>query len=136
MAPVVFQTQIQVKPEHLDHFQHVNNVQYLKWVNHAAHLHWEQETSKEQREKYTWMVIKHQIDYKKQAFLNDELILKTWVDKFTHVASIRSVQILRADDHSICASAQSKWCFLDKANLKPMRIPQDIKEPFIESEDV
>ena len=119
MTPVVFETEIQVKPEHLDHFQHVNNVQYLKWVNHAAHLHWEQETSKEQREKYTWMVVKHQIDYKKQAFLNDKLILKTWVDKITYVASIRMVQIIRADDHSICASAKSKWCFIDKLNLKP-----------------
>ena len=133
MTSKVFQTQIKVRSEHIDHFEHVNNVQYVKWVNHVAHLHWEQETSKRQREKYTWMVVRHQIDYKKQAFLNDELILKTWVDKFTYVASIRTVQILRADDYSICATAQSKWCFLDKANLKPMRIPQDIKEPFIES---
>ena len=130
MKPAVFQTRIQVKPDHLDHFEHVNNVQYLKWVNHASHLHWQQETSEEQREQYTWMVVKHEIDYKKQAFLHDELILKTWVDEFSPVASTRCVQILRADDLSICASARSKWCFINKASLKPMRIPREIKEPF------
>jgi len=131
MNASVYQTQIRVLQEHLDHFNHVNNVHYLKWVNYVAHLHWQEETTKEQREKYTWMVVKHQIDYKKQTFLNDELILKTWVDKFTPIASLRSVQILRADDYSLCTFAQSKWCFLDKESLKPMRIPQDIKEPFI-----
>ena len=136
MAPVVFQTQIQVKPEHLDHFQHVNNVQYLKWVNHAAHLHWEQETSKEQREKYTWMVIRHEVDYKHQAFLNDELILKTWVDSFTHVVSIRRVDIINKNTGKICAQAKSKWCFLDKAKAKPIRIPGEIKQPYIQVSDV
>lgn len=30
-----------VLPEHLDTLNHVNNVQYLYWVQEAAQAHWE-----------------------------------------------------------------------------------------------
>lgn len=136
MTSKVFQTQIKVRSEHIDHFEHVNNVQYVKWVNHAAHLHWEQETSTQQREKYAWMVTRHEIDYKHQAFLEDELILKTWVDAFTYVVSIRRVEIFNKTSGKICVQAKSKWCFLDKSTKKLMRIPDAIKQPYIATQDV
>ncbi|WP_241508016.1 acyl-CoA thioesterase family protein [Chryseobacterium rhizosphaerae] len=38
---LVYQKQIKVTEEHIDQNQHVNNVQYVHWVEEIAAEHWD-----------------------------------------------------------------------------------------------
>ena len=62
-----------VLPEHIDDLGHVNNVQYLYWVQEVAHAHWEELTKNLYEELGVWVVRSHSITYKSPALLGDTL---------------------------------------------------------------
>ena len=78
-----------VSNEDLDALNHVNNVRYVDWINEAAKLHWNLAAPKRLKDQYYWVVLRHQIDYKGPAFLNDTLLIKTFVRQSEGVKSFR-----------------------------------------------
>ncbi len=125
MAAAVYDHNILVEAKHIDEMQHVNNVVYLQWVQDAAAAHWNT-VSAAVREKYNWVALRHEIDYKSPAFLDEELVAKTWVCNFEGVRSIRMVQIIRKKDNRLLAEARSTWCLLNASNGRPTKIGSDI----------
>ncbi|MBK8611109.1 MAG: acyl-CoA thioesterase [Chitinophagaceae bacterium] len=130
MQADIFEHAVLVKPEHLDNMQHVNNVVYLQWVQDAAVAHWNARADMAVREKYNWVVLRHEIDYKSPALLNDELVLKTWVYDYQGVRSIRMVQVFRKEDNKLLVAARTVWCLLNSVTGKPVRIDEEIKTVF------
>lgn len=74
-----FTKRITVTQEHLDFNDHVNNLVYMQWALDISREHWLSEINEEINEKYFWMVRMHHVEYKKQAFLDDEITVKTYV---------------------------------------------------------
>lgn len=125
-----FEIFITVTRQDLDDMQHVNNVVYLQWVQDAALAHWNAKAGTAIREKYKWVVLRHEIDYKSPGYLHDALVLKTWVYDYNGVRSTRLVQIIRQKDNKLLAQASTSWCLLQAASGKPVRIGEDIMDLF------
>jgi acyl-CoA thioester hydrolase len=117
-----------VKAEDIDEQGHVNNVAYLRWVQNVAVAHWFDVTTPEQREKFTWVVTRHEIDYKKPAFENEEIKATTWVGKAKSATCERFTEITRGE--SLLVRAQSIWCLIDRETSRPARITSELKELF------
>lgn len=117
----IYSKQINVKPEHLDWNKHVNNIVYLQWAVDISREHWLAKVSEEIANSHRWIVRSHHIEYKKQAFLGEELQLKTYVESVKGPLSERVVEILRKED--LVARIQSKWCFIDGKTQKIKRVP-------------
>lgn len=117
---------ILVTKNHLDHLNHVNNIAYLAWVQDASHNHWQLLATKEIKEQVTWMVVRHEIDYKLQAFLNDEITVITWVGESKGVRSIRHVNFYKND--KLLASCKTTWCLLNATTMKPKLIDGKVKD--------
>ena len=130
--PEIYEKKIAVEKKHLDKQNHVNNVQYVQWVQDIAEEHWETRATKEQREKYIWVVVRHEIDYKKEAFLGDNISLQTYVGDATHVTSIRHVIIKNADNGQLLAEAKTTWCLLDSKTKKLTKISDELKRVFLQ----
>ena len=113
-----------VDQSHLDELNHVNNVVYLSWVNEVAQKHWLELSNEDVRQKYIWVALRHEIDYLKSSYLNDSLIIKTWVGESGAVKSIRHTEIYK--DDTVIVKAISTWCLLDSKSLKPTRIANDV----------
>ncbi|REJ78162.1 MAG: acyl-CoA thioesterase [Acidobacteria bacterium] len=114
-----------VKASDLDEQGHVNNVTYLQWVQEVAVAHWLEVSSKEIRDKYTWVVTRHEIDYKRQAFEGDEIKARTWVGSRTKVTWDRHTQIRRGEQ--LLTEARTVWCLIDRLNRRPTRISSAIE---------
>jgi acyl-CoA thioester hydrolase len=71
-------------------------------------------------------MINHHIQYKGQAFLNDVLLLKTYVIKSEGLISTRIVEIYNNETGKLLTTSETNWCFISKANNRPTRIPTDI----------
>lgn len=125
-----FQSEITVPASAIDNLKHVNNVVYLQWVQDVAEQHWNESTDSALREKLAWVVVNHFIEYKAPAFEKDLLILKTWVENYSGVTSERHTEILRKADNKLLAKAKTLWCLLDKTNVKPLRITDDLRALF------
>ena len=116
---------------HLDEHLHVNNVTYVQWVQDIAKKHWETRASKSIMERYFWVLTSHLIEYKKEAFLNDLIEVKTYVSKYEGAVSVRIVEIFNKKTNALLASSETKWCLIDMKTKRPTRITPEISELFM-----
>ena len=130
--PEIFEEMLVVEETHLDKQKHVNNVQYVQWVQDIAEKHWEARASEDQKAKVIWVVVRHEIDYKREAFLGEQISLQTYVGKTTHVTSQRHVIIKNADTDKLLAEAKTTWCLLDSETKKPVKISEELKRVFMQ----
>ncbi len=128
--PEVFEQRLIVLDEHLDEMNHVNNVQYLQWVQDIAKAHWEKRAKPEWLESYAWVALNHHIEYKKPAFLGDELLIQTQVKEFSWVKSHRLVRIKNAETEEVLTQASTTWCMLDRKTMRPTRINPEMSDYF------
>jgi acyl-CoA thioester hydrolase len=129
-TPEIFEQSFLVEKRHLDEQNHVNNVQYVQWVQDVAKAHWEKRASAVQNEQYFWIVVKHEISYKQQAFLGDEILLQTYVGETTHVKSTRHVIIKNAETKKVLVEAKTIWALMDQEKKKPTKISEELKQVF------
>lgn len=119
----------EVLPEHIDALGHVNNVQYLYWVQDAAHNHWEALIQNIDKPLGFWVVRSHSITYKQAALEGDKLTLKTYVKQSRGVLSERIVEIFNAEQ-KLLAVCSTQWCYINPINQKPEMIPNTVLELF------
>ena len=122
--------QRKVTEEDLDDLHHVNNVRYVQWIQDIAKEHWEVRASNELKNKFIWVVIRHEIDYKKQAFLEDDILIETYVGETTFVTSERFVNIKNAKTGEILVAAKSMWCLLNADSKRPTKITEELRTVF------
>ena len=119
-----FSHSFRVSAADIDAQNHVNNVAYVRWIQDVAVAHWFSVTSEAMREKYAWWLTRHEIDYKKQSFENEEITVSTWVGEPTRISWERFTEIKRGED--LLVKARSIWCLIDRETSKPSRITSEM----------
>ena len=120
----VYTLTITVSPEDLDLLHHVNNLVYVKWMDKIATNHWAYLTKDTPLPQYVWVVVRHEIDYLKQAILGDEIIVKTWVGETKGVTSVRFMEFYKND--VLLVKAKTTWAMLYAITHKPSRIRENV----------
>jgi acyl-CoA thioester hydrolase len=115
----VFELPITVDEKDIDQLGHVNNVVYVRWVQEAAVAHWSVLASAEEKARLLWVVIRHEIDYKHPAFLQDSIVARTWVGEADGLAFERNTEIVRVSDRKLLAKARTLWCPVDAKTMRP-----------------
>ena len=119
-----FTLKITVSSEDIDTLQHVNNLVYVKWMDTIATTHWSFLTKENPLPQYVWVVMRHEIDYLKQAALGDEIVVKTWVGETRGITSVRFMEFYKSD--ALLVKAKTTWAMLDAVTHKPARIREDV----------
>ncbi|MDC7996566.1 acyl-CoA thioesterase [Gilvibacter sediminis] len=132
MTPQIFTQSITVREEHIDDRNHVNNLVYLQWCLDAAENHWTQNATTKHLQDYVWFVLKHEIEYKMQALLGEQLLIKTWVASNAGVRSERQYEIYNEQTGKLLVKAKTLWCLLKADSKKPTLIPEEICNLFID----
>jgi acyl-CoA thioester hydrolase len=130
MTVDAFELAIQVQPSDLDQLGHVNNVVYLRWVQDAAVAHWRAAATPAQQADVVWVVIRHEIDYRCAARLEDGILARTWVGTASGSRFERHTEILRASDRRLLARTRTLWCPIDARTGRPKRVTDDVRERF------
>lgn len=123
-----FSSAFVVEDDDIDEHGHVNNVTYLRWIQDVAVAHWSYAAPQEMLEKFTWFVVRHEIDYKSRAFRDDEVNATTWVGNAGRIKCERFTTVKR-DDKTL-VEAKSTWCVVNRKTLRPTRISADMIELF------
>ncbi len=120
----VFEQKHIVTANEIDEYNHVNNVVYVQWMQNISDAHWKELSKKATNIDYVWFVIRHEVDYKNQAVLGDEITLRTWVGKTEGIKSIRHFEIYRGE--TLLVKSQTTFCLLDATTKKPKRITKEV----------
>ncbi len=129
MSATPFRFAITVTPEDIDFMGHVNNARYLNWVQDAVLAHWRGLAPADEVAAKAWVALKHEITYRKPAFLDDDVIAQTVLERFAGARAFYHTVIKRGED--VLAEVQSSWCCIDAQTLRPARIGENLREFFL-----
>lgn len=131
--PEIHIKRLQVEDDAIDVHQHVNNQEYLRWMQEVAIEHstaqgWPMARYLECGS--SWYVKSHFIDYLRPALLGEEIIIATWVSGMFERNSPRQTLFLRANDRQILARAETQWIFVSLGTGRPIAIPNELRSAF------
>jgi acyl-CoA thioester hydrolase len=132
--PAIYEHRLIVPPEAIDGQGHVNNLDYVRWMQEAALAHsaaqgW---PSARYRELGAgWVVRSHKIEYLQASFAGDEIVVYTWVADFRKIRSLRKYKMVRLGDGATVALAETDWAFIGYEHRVPRRIPPEVSEAFL-----
>ena len=116
---------LRVRTYECDSYGHVNNANYLNYLEYARHEFLRDigfDYLKSIREGYGVYIARIEIDYKKPAFTDDTLVIKSRPIKKGAVSGVIAQEILRGDD--LLAAAKVTWAFVDSKGT-PVKIPAE-----------
>lgn len=130
--PQIYQYHITVPLHAVDINGHVNNLEYLKWMQEAAVSHSDIQgcTKATIDAKATWVVRTHHVEYLRPAFAGDHLVVLTWVSDVRRVKSLRRYKIIRMDDAAVLVEGKTDWVFVDARTGRLRSIPPDVMAVF------
>ncbi len=77
---------------------HVNNARYLNWVQDAVLAHWNKIAPADDVATKAWVALKHEITYRKPAFLEDDVTAQTVLERFNGARAFYSTLIKRGEE--------------------------------------
>ncbi len=124
----IFRFPIPVHAADIDFMGHVNNARYLSWVQDAVLAHWQKLAPTEAVAAHLWVALKHEITYRKPAFLDDEVMATVILERVQGARAFYETIIKRGED--VLAEVKSSWCCVDAQTLRPARIASEIAAHF------
>lgn len=131
--PRIHRQRIPITPASIDVHGHVNNLEYLRWMQDIATAHtalqgWSMARYLENGA--SWVVHSHQIEYLRPAYAGDVLVLLTWVDSMASRSSPRHYLFWHEASQKVIARATTLWYYVDVASGRPVAIPDELRNAF------
>lgn len=129
--PNPFTLNIDVHPDDLDGFGHVNNTVYVRWLEQVAWAHSAAVGLSEQAcigLQRGMAVRRTEIDYLRAAVAEDKLVVGNWVIEVSRLRATRWFELFRPSDNALLLQAKIEYVCIDLQTGAPVRFP----EPFVQ----
>lgn len=133
ISALPYEFQVDVAADDIDFMGHVNNASYLKWVQAAVISHWQHLAPVEAVAEHLWVALKHEITYRRPAFLNDDVVATVLLEKVQGARAFYETIIKRGGD--VLAEVKSSWCCIDAQTHRPARLAKDVIDRFFVRSD-
>ncbi len=131
MTERIYSEQFVIDAGSIDMLGHVNNREYVRWMEHiatahAASLGWTYERL--QSIGRIWVVREHWVEYLRPAFLGESLEILTWVQGWHGPACMRRYAVKRGAD--LIMVGATEWIFVDFERKRPALLMPEIYNSF------
>jgi acyl-CoA thioester hydrolase len=128
----IYRYDVTVPASAIDENDHLNNVEYVRWMQtaaiaHANATHCNQAT---QALGASWIVRAHRIEYLRPAFEGEKLAILTWITSIRKVRSQRQYKFFRIQDQALLANCETDWVFVNAQTGSPLAIPDSVASAF------
>lgn len=130
----IFEQEYKVVTDDIDGQGHANNIAYLKWLQDAAIAHSVEQgwsTAKYRQHGWSWVVRSHYIEYRRPVFLDDQLVIKTWVADMKKYSSLRKYEVRHRYTTKLVAKAETNWAFVEIDSAKLIPVPEVVSCDFL-----
>jgi len=114
-------------------FGHVNNVNYLRYMQEAAFdasAAAGYDMARYEEMGCHWLVRETDVEYLQPLRYGDSVEIKTWVADFRRVRSRRAYELRNAGTGELAAKGMTDWVYLDTETLRPVPIPEEMMAAF------
>ena len=122
-----------IAPESIDMNGHVNNQEYVRWMQDIATAHSHEQgwtVARYLDTKTTWVIRSHYIEYIRPTFAGDELMVATWVAGMESPSSPRKYRFVRVRDGKTVVEAETLWVYCDATTGRPLPITPEVRDAF------
>ena len=127
-ASIPYDHRVGIDLADIDFMGHVNNASYLKWVQEAVLGHWQRLAPADAVAAHLWVALKHEITYRKPAFLDDDVVATVILEKVQGARAFYETVIRRGEE--VLAEVKSSWCCVDAQTLRPARLAKGVVDRF------
>lgn len=129
--PRIFHKSLVVGPESIDAVGHVNNREYLRWmeeiaVDHSTAQGWPME--RYFADQTAWFAGSHFIEYLRPSHAGDRLDVYTWITRWDGSNCLRRYAVTR--DRKLLARGETVWTFVDLASGRARPIAPAVLDAF------
>ncbi|MDR0382496.1 MAG: acyl-CoA thioesterase [Spirochaetaceae bacterium] len=131
---MVSERNIRVRTYECDSNGHVNNANYLNYLEYARFEFLRDigfDYKRMMEAGYGIYVVRVEIDYKHPAMMDDEILISSWPVKKGAASGVIAQKILRGDD--VIVEAKVTWAFVDGKG-SPTRLPPEFDVPLLAPE--
>ena len=122
-----FETEMTVRPDDLDLFQHVRASQYLDYVTAARYdqmarcygMAWEEFT----KIGLGWVIRTALLDFKRSLRLGDRFVVRTWIQEIFKDGVQVDFEILKSANRKRCCDGHVHYTMIRLDNRKAEKIP-------------
>lgn len=132
--PLMHTRVFRVRYYECDAYGHVNNVNYLRYMQEAAFdasAAAGYDFARYQALGRNWWVRRTDIEYLRPARYGDSVEVRTWVLDFQRVRSRRVYEMRRLASGDMLARAVTDWVYVDAATGRPVRAPAEMVAAFM-----
>lgn len=133
MEPPIFELCCAPSASDIDELGHVSNLVYVRWILEAARAHSRAVglgSDDYQRLGAVFVVRRYEIDYLSPVKLGERVRVRTWVESWKGVSSLRRTAMVRHADGAEVVRAATTWVFVGWTDGKPRRIPVEVSAAF------
>jgi acyl-CoA thioester hydrolase len=135
--PNPFVIVIEVEPSAIDEYDHVNNAEYLRWIERVSWAHSESlglSLSRYLALDRGMAVHRHELDYLAPAFAGDRLALATWIiEGDGRLTLTRRFQLIRPADGRTLLRARTRFACIALSSGRPRRLPEEYRRIYGEA---
>ena len=126
-----FTSQFTASAEHIDELGHVNNAEWIRWVQDIATEHWRAVADPAHVAAYIWVVTRHEIDYRSNIGPGESVIATTWIPDAPRGARFDRCVEFRDGSGKVLVAVRSTWAMIERATGRPQRILPEVATPFL-----
>ncbi|WP_428332478.1 acyl-CoA thioesterase [Novosphingobium sp.] len=114
----------------IDALGHVNNAVWVRWMERIAVAHWERNAAPEHRDRYIWVVTRHEIDYRGNIRAGDTAMAETVIPEAPTGARFDRCTTFRDVNGRVLVDARTTWALIDRTSGRLARVTAEIAAPF------
>ncbi|HVZ66087.1 MAG TPA: thioesterase family protein [Lacunisphaera sp.] len=129
-----FETEMQVRPDDIDMYQHVHSSRYMDYVLAARFDQMERcykmPMSEFQRRGFGWYMATAHMNFKRPLGLGDRFIVRTWIEKFSLIGVTVQYQIEQLPDRKLSCDGWFDYVMVSTETGRPARLPPEIRAKY------
>lgn len=130
-----FTTRFTVSAEAIDHYRHVNNAEYLRYIEEVSWQHSNKlglTIEDYERLDRALVVIRHEIDYLAPAFEGETLEMATWIVEYDQRFRVaRRFQLIRVSDQKTLMRGYTYFACVTLSSGKLRRLPEEFNAIYL-----
>lgn len=129
-----FETELQVRPDDIDMYQHVHSSRYMDYVLAARFEQMEHgykmPMAEFQKHGYGWFMAATQMNFKRPLELGDRFVVRTWIERFTLIGLRVQFEIDRRADGKRSCDGWFDYVMVSLETARAVRIPEWIRAKY------
>ena len=131
--PLIHTSRFKVRYYECDLYGHVNNTNYLRYMQEAAFeasAAAGYDAARYEQMNRAWYVRATDVDYIRPLKFDDEIEIKTWIADFRRVTSRRAYELRLVATGELVGKGSTDWAFVDRTTERPAPIPDSLLQDF------